>query len=254
MKSLHFLYHELRPARSRYSYVTPCEEFEAHCALFRALQQAGSMDVLRPEITFDDGNASDLTYAAPSLDRHGLKATFFVTAGWTGQRLGFMDWSQLRELHAAGHQIGAHGMHHKLLTGCIDVELQQELLGAKQHLEDGLGVQVELMSLPGGRANSRVLRACEHAGFRQVFTSAPKAEDMERAPRTVGRLNLLAGTTVEWLDQVLHPETGVLSRLQRAQQVKTAAKLLLGDRLYARLWAVANRQEPDAVDAEAPVL
>ncbi len=254
MRSLHFLYHELRPARSRYSYVTPCEEFETHCALFRNLQQAASREeAIRPEITFDDGNVSDVTFAMPCLERYGLKATFFITAGWTGQRAGFMDWPQLKELHAAGHLIGAHGMHHKLLTGCSEVELQQELMGARQRLEDGLGTEIKVMSLPGGRANGRVLRACEHAGYRQVYTSAPRAEDMERAPRTVGRLNLHAGTTVEWLDQVLHPETGVLSRLQRAHQVKTAAKLLLGDRLYARLWAVANRQESDPVDAEAPV-
>ena len=76
---------------------------------------------------------------------------------------------------------------------------------------------------------------------------------MDQNPRTVGRLNLLAGTSVDWLDQVLRPETGALARLQRAHQVKTAAKLVFGDRLYARLWALANREETAAMDAEAPV-
>ena len=32
-------------------------------------------------ITFDDGNASDVTLALPALLRHGLSATFFVVAG-----------------------------------------------------------------------------------------------------------------------------------------------------------------------------
>lgn len=253
MRSLHFLYHELRPVKSRYSYVMPCEEFEAHCALFARLRRSQAESVLRPEITFDDGNASDALYALPALERHGLNATFFITAGWTGQRAGFMNWAQMREVQAAGHRIGAHGMHHKLLTACSEVELQQELRGAKERLEDGLGAEVALMSLPGGRANGRVLRACEHAGYRQVFTSSPKAEAMDQSPRTVGRLNLLAGTSVDWLDQVLRLDTGALVRLQRSHQMKTAAKLILGDRLYARLWALANRQETAPVDAEAPV-
>ena len=253
MKSLHFLYHELRPEKSRYSYVTPCEEFEEHCALFARLLGSQPEGTLRPEITFDDGNRSDVEYALPALERHGLTATFFITAGWTGKRAGFLDWTQVRALHLAGHRIGAHGMNHKLLTACSQVELQEELQGAKKLLEDGIGAEVPLMSLPGGRANRRVLRACQHAGYRQVFTSAPRAEAMEHSPRSVGRVNLLSGTSLEWMDMVLRPETGALARLQRAHGLKTAAKLVLGDRLYAWMWALANRQETAAVEAEAPV-
>lgn len=243
MKSLHFLYHELRPVRSSYSYVMPCDEFERHCEFFARLQRDPPEDGYRPEITFDDGNASDAEFAMPALERHGLKATFFVTAGWIGKRSGFLGWSQGRELLAAGHRIGAHGMTHKLLTGCSAVELQQELQGARQRLEEGLGVEVSCMSLPGGRANGRVLRACSDAGYRQIFSSAPRAELMAESPRMIGRLNLLAGTSTEWLERVLQPGTGVLAKLQRTHQVKTAAKLLLGDGVYARLWALANRQE-----------
>jgi hypothetical protein len=31
--------------------------------------------------------------------------------------------------------------------------------------------------------------------------------------------------------------------------MKEAAKALLGDRLYAKVWALANRQEPDLIAA-----
>ena len=254
MRSLHFLYHELRPTKSRYSYVTPCDEFEAHCALFARLWRAPMEGWLRPEITFDDGNLSDADFALPALERAGLKATFFITAGWTGTRAGFMDWPQLRELHRAGHRIGAHGLTHKLLTACSAVELDQEIRGARQRLEDGLGARVEVMSLPGGRADHGVLRACEQAGFTQIFTSVPRAEVMDLAPKTVGRLNLLGGTTVPWLEAMLHPGSGALARLQRKDSIKSLAKRALGDRLYAKVWAMANRQEAQADDAEAPVL
>ena len=249
MKSLYFLYHELRPGGSQYSYVTPCQEFEAHCELFARVRRVGADERFCPEVTFDDGNGSDLIYAQPALERHSLKATFFVTAGWTEQRTGFMNWSQLRELRACGHCIGAHGMTHKLLTDCSGTELKEELQGSRKRLEDGLGEAISIMSLPGGRANQHILRACEDAGYRQVFTSHPAAEDMDTKPKTVGRINLVSGTTVAWLEQVLDPQSGLLHRLERSAEWKSAAKRLLGDRLYARIWAIANRQESQGVEA-----
>lgn len=251
MKSLHLLYHELRPVGSRYSYVISCEEFALHCALFSQLQQGSPEGVLRPELTFDDGNASDAEYAAPLLEEFRLKATFFITAGWTQSRAGFMSWTQLRTLAAAGHRIGAHGMTHQLLTSCTPSELQQELRGARQRLEDGLGSAVTSMSLPGGRANARVYGACTAAGYEQVFTSTPRAEEMAAGPKRIGRLNLHAGTSTSWLEAVLKPETGALARLQRTDRIKSLAKGVLGDSVYNRVWALANRQEPEP-DTGAP--
>ncbi len=251
MKHLHLLYHELRSEKSRYSYVTPCAEFEEHCALFARVREARSRELLQPELTFDDGHTSDVLYALPALERHGLRATFFITAGWTGQRAGYMNWSQLRQLQAAGHRIGAHGLEHKLLTGCSEPELDRELVASRQLLEDGLGVAVNVMSLPGGRADARVLRACDRAGYEQIFTSIPRAEAMEDRPRLVGRLNLVGGTGVPWLERLLDPGTGVLDGLERTDRLKSTAKRLLGDRLYARLWATVIRQEAGAAEGEA---
>ncbi len=250
MKSLHLLYHELRSSRSDYSYVVSSDLFQAHCGLFAEIKAQGQTRFLEPAITFDDGNLSDYTLAAPILEGYGLVAAFFVTAGWTGRRAGFLDWPQLRSLHAAGHTIGAHGMSHKLLTQCSAAELQEELQGARKRLEDGLGSAVTCMSLPGGRANGHVFRACAEAGFLQVFTSSPKPVEIGTSPKLVGRLNLVGSTSVPWLERVLDTHTGQLARLEQTARLKHAAKRLLGDRLYARLWAVVNRQEADASEPE----
>ena len=251
MRSLHLLYHELRPEKTSYSYVTTCEDFEAHCSLYAQIRRSAGEEFLLPEITFDDGHRSDLTLALPALQRHGLRATFFVTAGWTGERAGYMAGHDLRSLRDAGYRVGAHGMTHKLLTGCTDAELDEELGGARRRLEDALGGEVRAMSLPGGRSNTRVLRACRAAGYRQVFTSVPRAEVMDSSPCVIGRLNLRGGTTVAWLRGVLQPATGALTALERADRVKSLAKRAMGDRAYARLWAFVNRQEPETADAGA---
>lgn len=254
MSRLFFLYHELRAEPSQYSYVVSPAEFEAHCRFCRQVSELRSEGLLCPEVSFDDGNLSDHRYALPLLQASGLKAHFFITAGWTGSRAGFMTASELRALHGSGMTVGAHGWTHKLLTACTQAELHTELAVAKKHLEDILGSPISAMSLPGGRANGRVLRACWDAGYTSVFTSEPRASDATTEARraVIGRLNLRSGTTTTRLEQILRPESGTLARLQRSHRAKEIAKNVLGDKLYAAAWALANRQEPDPADAGQP--
>ena len=244
--SLFLLYHELRSTPSAYSYVTQTALFKEHVRLFQAPRRAGG---LRPEITFDDGHLSNLTDALPILLDRKASARFFITAGWTGKKPGFMDAGQLRQLHAAGQQIGAHGLTHKLLTHCSLAELDQELRVARLTLENILGVPVTTMSLPGGRFTQAVLQACWEAGFVHVFTSVPKVEPLPLAP-CIGRLNLRGDTTVTWLGELLDPTTGLLHRLERADRLKSTAKRVLGDTLYRRLWSLVNREEASPAERD----
>lgn len=247
MKTLHFLYHELRPAPSRYTYVAGAAEFDAACKLFAHLRAAPSAAFLQPALTFDDGHRSDHDIALPLLAKHGLHAHFFITAGWTkaqaGTRPGYMEASQLRALAAAGHTVGAHGWSHTLLTHCSPAELHHELTDSRAALEDALGAPVTTMSLPGGRAGSRVLEACRAAGYTQVFTSVPRAENLEALPWLVGRLNVRGGATAAWFERVLAADEQVLHTLERNERLKATARTLIGDRLYARLWTLLNRQD-----------
>jgi peptidoglycan/xylan/chitin deacetylase (PgdA/CDA1 family) len=250
LRRLYLLYHELRAGGSDYSYVIDTGLFERHVDLFAKLRAAVEDNAgLWPEVTFDDGHVSNIESAAPILQARGMTAHFFITAGWTGTRAGYMGWGELRSLHGAGHTIGAHGWTHTLLTHCGERELETELGGARRALEDGLGAGVTTMSIPGGRCNARVLAACAAAGYKHVFTSAPRAE---RNPlgAMVGRLNIRGDAQVEWMARLLDPESGVLAGLERKDRMKAAAKRVLGDTLYARLWALSNRQESDREQAE----
>jgi peptidoglycan/xylan/chitin deacetylase (PgdA/CDA1 family) len=246
LQRLYLLYHELRPGGSRYSYVTDAAMFEKHLDLYVRLRDAASTS-LWPELTFDDGHISNLEVAAPILQSRGVSALFFITVGWTGKRPGYMGWPELRALQQAGQSIGAHGWTHKLLTHCSDVELKTELGDSRRALEDNLGTSITTMSLPGGRYNRRVLEACHQAGYAHVYTSAPRAESLPLGA-TVGRFNIHGDMQPEWLAKLLQPESGVLSGLQRQYRMKETAKSLLGDRLYQKLWALRNRQEPEADD------
>jgi len=219
-------------------------EFERHLDLFARLQQQPQAAIL-PEITFDDGHASDYEIALPLLVERRLKAHFFVTVGWTGNKSGYMEWPQLRALHKAGQSIGAHGWNHELLTHCDEQGLARELLDARLKLEDELGCPVTTMSLPGGRSNRRVLEACWESGYTQVYSSLPRVESDARK-RVIGRLNIRREMTPVWIEDLFNPQTKTISSLERQARIKAAARSMMGDRIYARLWSALNRQEPES--------
>ena len=50
--------------------------------------------------------------------------------------------------------------------------------------------------------------------------------------------------------KLFQPDGSLLSSLGRQHRVKENVKSLLGDRLYAKLWALVNRQEPEADASE----
>ncbi len=247
-KIFHLLYHEVTQVPGSYTYAVSASELDEHLRLYARLRTEPER-YLRPEITFDDGHVSNWQYASPSLTAHGLAARFFLTAGWIGVKREFMDWAQVRSLNASGQAIGAHGWSHKLLTHCTEKELNQELVGARLKIEDEIGAAVTTLSLPGGRSNARVLRACREAGYTRIYTSVPEAMSSD-TESVVGRLNIRSRAGVDWIAEVMRPESGRLASLQRQHRIKAALKGVLGDGLYARLWAVLNRQAAPAGVAE----
>src|SRR4051812_2907675 len=59
-------------------------------------------------LTYDDAIPSQLDNAAPALDRHGLRATFFLTGSSpTLER----SPERFRALVEAGHELGSHTIH-----------------------------------------------------------------------------------------------------------------------------------------------
>jgi peptidoglycan/xylan/chitin deacetylase (PgdA/CDA1 family) len=248
---LFFLYHELRVAPSSYSYAIERATFEQHADLFLKARSLGD-STLWPDITFDDGHISNYELALPSLAARNLTATFFLTAGWIATRPGYMDWNQVHALHAAGQHIGAHGWSHTLLTHCDDHTLRTELQTSRLTLEDKLGTGITTMSLPGGRFDQRVLNACKEAGYTQVYSSIAHSEPVT-LPFLIGRLNIRSNTSLDSLAQLLDIRSGALARLERQDRWKSALKKALGDRMYAKLWAVLNHQEPNPDPAETPI-
>ncbi len=125
-------------------------------------------------ITVDDGGLSYFTSVAGLLEEHGWRGHCFVTTAWIGRR-GFLDKSQLRELHARGHVIGSHSVSHPArFSACSRAEMLKEWQGSTQTLQDILGSPVQCASVPGGYYSREVAETAAEAGIATLFTSEPE--------------------------------------------------------------------------------
>jgi peptidoglycan/xylan/chitin deacetylase (PgdA/CDA1 family) len=98
-------------------------------------------------ITFDDGYLDNWSVAAPELAARGLPACFYITTGFVGStkdawwdaargvRSEWMTWDQIRALHSAGFELGAHTISHVNLGGSDYATAQREIMGSKAQLE-----------------------------------------------------------------------------------------------------------------------
>jgi peptidoglycan/xylan/chitin deacetylase (PgdA/CDA1 family) len=127
----------------------------------------GRQDVL---VTFDDGNRSDAEIALPALARRGLRGAFFPTAQGLEQP-GFLGPGELRELAAAGMTVGSHGFAHRPWRGLPPAALHEELVVARERLEDAAGVRIDQVACPFGAYDRRSLGALREAGYARVYTS-----------------------------------------------------------------------------------
>ncbi|MGH9674186.1 MAG: polysaccharide deacetylase family protein, partial [Bryobacteraceae bacterium] len=63
-------------------------------------------------LTFDDAVKSHRTFVAPFLQELGLRASFFVSQRWMGDRANFMTWDDIAAVHGMGFEIGNHTWTH----------------------------------------------------------------------------------------------------------------------------------------------
>lgn len=82
-----------------------------------------------------------------------------------------MDWSQVRTLAEAGHEIGAHSSTHAILPNCDDARLEHETVSAKHTIEKHLGREICSFCYPNGDHDDRVVEFVRRAGFANAVTT-----------------------------------------------------------------------------------
>jgi peptidoglycan/xylan/chitin deacetylase (PgdA/CDA1 family) len=165
---------------------------EAECWLDQSFFEA-ILDLVRERkdvlITVDDSNESDYTIALPALQARNLRARFFAVAQRLDQ-MGYLSTTQLQALAAAGMAIGSHGLRHRRWAGLNEEDLHEELVEARQRLEQVVGRPVREAACPFGAYDRHVLRALRHLGYERIYTSdeGPTFDGLWTQPRNTIRL------------------------------------------------------------------
>jgi peptidoglycan/xylan/chitin deacetylase (PgdA/CDA1 family) len=146
-------------------------------------------------ITFDDGWKSQYEVAWPIMKKFGYTFTMFIyTEGVAGGSLGggqAITWEMLADMRDNGIDIEAHTATHqdlreghtimvmepgnkrtkKKLTGAeYEQWMQNEVVGAKQLLEQRLGIKINCFAVPFGNYNDHVKEIAHNAGYEAMFT------------------------------------------------------------------------------------
>jgi peptidoglycan/xylan/chitin deacetylase (PgdA/CDA1 family) len=142
-------------------------------------------------LTFDDGYEDFYSVAWPLLQKHGFTATVYVISNMIGGQ--YMTWDQIRELHAAGIEIGAHTHNHRELNRLSEEAQQKEIQLSKEIIEREINAQVYSFCYPVGRYNDITLRLVEAAGFKNATTTAPGVAHFEDNLFTLKRIRINPG-------------------------------------------------------------
>lgn len=114
-------------------------------------------------LTFDDAFRNVFEHALPELVRHGFPATVFVVSGRCGgwndwdqkgyrgiPRLPLMSWDELKQLAAAGIELGGHGVDHPDLTAIAPERAREQMQACRLEIEQRTARRVRWFAYPYG--------------------------------------------------------------------------------------------------------
>jgi len=131
--------------------------------LARAIREGVELPPKPVLLTFDDGSETTYTTALPIMQRYHFTGVSYIVYNYVGITH-YMDAEQIRQLYAAGWEIGSHGLSHTDLTDRTDRQVD-EIVQSRRQLESLLGVPILSFAYPFGAYNSDSLHYVHFAGY-----------------------------------------------------------------------------------------
>jgi len=124
----------------------------------------------------DDAYASFAEVAMPIVRRFGYPISLFVNTDAVGTH-SYLNWAQLKNLHAEGVEIGNHTASHPYLVEMEPGEdlqswkqrVEADILKAQQAFREQLGIEPDLFVYPYGEYSKEVVDIVKKLGFDAAF-------------------------------------------------------------------------------------
>ena len=132
--------------------------------LIKAITEGADLPPRPIIITFDDGHLNNYTTAFPIMKKYGFTGVVYIVGNYLGADQ-YMNIDQIKEMAAAGWEVGSHSISHQDLT-TLDPERQRyEIVESRTMLQNELGVPVLTIAYPFGISNSGVVDYARFAGY-----------------------------------------------------------------------------------------
>jgi peptidoglycan/xylan/chitin deacetylase (PgdA/CDA1 family) len=162
-----------------------------------AWYEGGTLPPKPVVLSFDDGYRPQFTFALPQLRKHGWAGVLNLKAEGSD-----LYESNVKAMIAAGWELAAHTIHHLDLTELGPEQLEEEVAGSKEMLEDEFHVAVKDFCYPAGQFDETVIAAVETAGYVAATTEIPGYAESD-APYELARFEILGSTGVAGLKEDL---------------------------------------------------
>jgi len=145
-------------------------------------------------LTFDDGYRDFFDTVYPILIEKNLKATVFVISQFVGGER-YMEWWQIREAASSGLVlVGDHTLNHPYLTKLSEEELKNQIVSAKNVIEQNLGTTVKFFAYPYGSANSLAKEILKENNFLGAVVTTNVNPQCKGLPFDLSRIRIGAGS------------------------------------------------------------
>lgn len=121
-------------------------------------------------ISFDDGYPSHDKVARPILLKHKWPGVLYLKYGNIGDPESGLTTKNVKNLLAAGWELGSHTINHSDLTTVGADSMQSEVTDSKKQIEKRFNVEVKHFCYPAGKYNDAVIAAVEAAGYESATT------------------------------------------------------------------------------------
>ncbi|MBI1854289.1 MAG: polysaccharide deacetylase family protein, partial [Chloroflexi bacterium] len=115
-------------------------------------------------LTFDDANEDNYTNAFPIMKKYGMTGVLYLPYTRIGLD-GYLTVDQIKEMTAAGRELGSHSLTHPNLAVLDEPRLRAEVVESRKKLEDLLGLPILTFAYPFGNVGNATVDYVKFAGY-----------------------------------------------------------------------------------------
>ena len=108
------------------------------------------------------------------LDKHNVKATFFIMGKWVIYPEGNLE--RLQEIYNRGHEIGNHSYIHPNFTNIDEQRIKNEIQKTEDIINEAIGIKTNLFRFPSGAFNESAVNIVEGLGYIPIHWSSDSVD------------------------------------------------------------------------------